>query len=155
MLWRIGGVVGLGCDESHLVELTDGRLMLKMRSTGNTHRRRVATSSDGGITWTPSTDDPALLDPVCQASLIRDRGTRTLLLFSTPASTKRERMIVRSSLDDGQAWSRGPVLPAGPAAYSCLTTLLDGTIGCLYECGDHSPYETLTFARFERTRVAQ
>jgi len=119
--WRIGGVVGPGCGESQVVELSDGRLMLKMRSTGNTHRRRVATSSDGGDHLDGPTDDPALLEPVCQAS--RDRGTRTLLLFSNLASTKRERVTVRPSLDDGQMWSRGPVLHAGPAADSCLTTL--------------------------------
>jgi hypothetical protein len=40
------------------------------------------------------------------------------------------------------------VIHTGPAAYSCLTTLHDGQIDCLYECGERRPYETLTFARF-------
>jgi sialidase-1 len=40
------------------------------------------------------------------------------------------------------------VLHDGPAAYSCLTVLPDRTVGCLYERGDKSPYETITFARF-------
>jgi sialidase-1 len=39
-------------------------------------------------------------------------------------------------------------LHAGPAAYSCLTELADGAIGCLYERGRRHPYETITFAKF-------
>jgi len=147
--WKLGGVVGPGCDESQVVELADGRLMLNMRSTGKGHRRRIATSNDVGLTWTPPADDPSLIEPVCQASLIRYPGRRRMLLFSNPASTKRERMTVRSSADDGRTWSGGLVLHQGPAAYSCLAVLPDGKIGCLYEGGDRAPYETLTFARFD------
>jgi sialidase-1 len=41
-------------------------------------------------------------------------------------------------------------LHAGPAAYSCLTVLPDGGIGCIYERGEKDAYETITFARFDR-----
>jgi sialidase-1 len=44
----------------------------------------------------------------------------------------------------------GKVLHHGPAAYSCLTMLPNGTIGCLYEHGTKNPYEEVTFARFDR-----
>ena len=72
-----------------------------------------------------------------------------MLLFSNPASTKtRERMTIRYSADDGRTWSNGKVLHAGRAAYSCLTSLPEGQVGCLYEGGEHTAYETLTFARF-------
>lgn len=40
------------------------------------------------------------------------------------------------------------MLHAGPAAYSCLTILPNGEIGCLYERGDKNAYETIAFARF-------
>ena len=146
--WKLGGAVGPGCNESQIVELSDGRLMLNMRSTGKGHRRRIALSSDGGLTWTTPTGVEPLIEPVCQASILRSAGKPSLLVFSNPASTKRERMTVRSSGDDGQTWPNELMIHTGPAAYSCLTTLPDGQIGCLYECGERRAYETLTLARF-------
>jgi sialidase-1 len=43
------------------------------------------------------------------------------------------------------------VLHDGPAAYSCLTRLPDGTVGCLYESGDliGRPYDGPIFSRFD------
>jgi len=75
-------------------------------------------------------------------------GGKPRFLFSNPASTKRERMTVRVSHDACETWSKGNVLYEGPAAYSDLTELSDGTIGCLYERGDKGPYESIYFARF-------
>jgi sialidase-1 len=147
--WKVGGVVGPGCNEAQVVELADGQLMLNMRSTAKGHHRRIATSNDVGISWTPPTDDPTLVEPGCQASLIRHPDKSRMLLFSNPANTKRKRMTVRFSADDGRTWSGGLVLHQGPAAYSCLAILPNGKIGCLYERGDRAPYETLTFARFD------
>jgi sialidase-1 len=143
--WKLGGVVGPKCNESQVVELGDGRLMLNTRSYQAANRRRIATSRDGGMTWTDPVDDPTLIEPVCQASLIRGPGG---LLFSNPASLKRERLTVRRSSDDGKSWSAGSVLWSGPAAYCCLSVLPDGMLGCLYERGEKSPYESITLARF-------
>ena len=71
------------------------------------------------------------------------------LLFSNPASANRRvALTVRASTDDGKTWSEGRLLDPRPCAYSCLTVLRDGSVGVLYECGDASPVETLTFARF-------
>ena len=46
--WKVGGTVGPGCDESQVVELSDGRLMLNMRSTGKRHRRASPRASTAG-----------------------------------------------------------------------------------------------------------
>jgi sialidase-1 len=145
--WRIGGSVGPGLNECQVVELTDGSLLLNMRNyhKSETNRRAVARSTDGGLTWSAPSYDAALVEPICQASSLRYDAGR--LLFSNPASTKREQMTVRLSLDDGQTWPSRLVLHWGPAAYSCLTVLPDGLIGCLYECGDAHPYERIRFAR--------
>ena len=35
-----------------------------------------------------------------------------------------------------------------------LAVLPDGRVGCLYECGDRSPYEKLVFARFSLAWLA-
>ncbi|MBM3501518.1 MAG: exo-alpha-sialidase, partial [Armatimonadetes bacterium] len=105
----------------------------------------LARSIDGGLTWSPLSYDAVLVEPICQASLLRYDDAR--LLFSNPASRKRERMALRLSEDDGRTWLRSLVLHEGPAAYSCLTVALGGMIGCLYECGDVHPYERIRFAR--------
>jgi sialidase-1 len=150
--WKLGGVVGPNCNESQAVQLSDNRVMLNMRSYQANNRRLVATSKDGGLTFSSPVEDPTLIEPVCQASILRFPGAKgqkgSRLLFSNPASTKRERMTVRLSDDDGRTWPVSKVLHEGPAAYSCLTVLKSGTIGCLYERGQESPYETITFARF-------
>ncbi len=150
--WKLGGVVGPQCNESQIAELTDGRLMLNMRSYEANKRRLVATSADDGLTFTKPVEDEALIEPVCQASILRYSGLRAnernIILFSNPASTKREKLTVRASFDDGKTWPAANLLHGGPAAYSCLTVLPGGTIGCLYERGTDSPYETITFARF-------
>ncbi|MBI1913308.1 MAG: CocE/NonD family hydrolase [Planctomycetes bacterium] len=146
--WKLGGVVGPHCDESQVVELADGKLMLNIRSYRGTKRRLVSLSKDGGETWSEPVQDDALIEPVCQASIVRLPGDGGGLLFSNPASKKRERLTVRLSYNDGRSWPVAKVLHEGPAAYSCLAVLADGSIGCLYERGDKHAYETLTFARF-------
>ena len=57
-------------------------------------------------------------------------------------------MAVRISEDDGETWSGPRILHAGRAAYSSLAVLGEGSIGCLYERGDHRQYERITLARF-------
>jgi sialidase-1 len=146
--WKLGGIAGPKCNESQVAELDDGTLVLNMRSYDANKRRFVSTSRDGGLTWTKPVEDEALIEPVCQASLIRYRGSKDWLLFSNPASTRREKMTVRLSRDGGKSWAGSLVLHDGPAAYSCLTVFEGGPIGCLYERGTKSPYEAIVFARF-------
>jgi sialidase-1 len=116
-----------------------------MRSYHGRNRRALARSRDGGESWSPLELDEALLEPVCQASLISDKGT---MYFANPASTRRERLTVKASRDNGRTWTGGRVLHEGPAAYSCLAALGGGALGCLFECGERSPYESIVFARF-------
>jgi sialidase-1 len=146
--WQVGGVVGPRCDESQAVELQDGSLLLNMRSSRGDNHRLIAISKDGGETFSKPVADRQLIEPVCQASILRYPGGRGGTLFSNPASTKREKMTVRLSCDEGKTWPHARVLHNGPSAYSCLAVLPDGTIACLYERGDRSVYETIALARF-------
>jgi sialidase-1 len=130
-----------------VVELRDGRLLLNIRSYRGNHRRLAAFSRDGGETFSAPVEDPELVEPVCQASILRYPGRRGGILFSNPASTKRERMTVRLSRDEGKRWAHARVLHGGPSAYSCLAALPDGTIACLYERGHRTASETITLAR--------
>src|SRR5262249_38165876 len=143
-------------NECQVVERADGSLLLNMRSYHGKNRRAVATSKDGGLTWSKVRLDDTLVEPVCQASLLRytlasggGKGGKDRLLFANPASARRERLTVRLSYDEGATWSVARLLHAGPAAYSALVVLPGRTIGCLYECGRKSPYERIAFARFD------
>jgi hypothetical protein len=152
--WKLGGSApGYHVNECEVVELENGRLLLNMRSYDLSNpARQIALSADEGETWTDQKHDPELLDPVCQASIRRyswpGTGRPGVVLFSNPASRKRERMTVRASFDDGQTWPIHRLLDAGPSAYSCLAILPDGAVGLLYETGMKSAYEGITFTRF-------
>ena len=56
-------------------------------------------------------------------------------------------MTLRASTDDGATWPHAKVLHSGPAGYSCLAVLPNGTLACLFERGEKHPYETITLAR--------
>ncbi|HUT25069.1 MAG TPA: sialidase family protein [Sumerlaeia bacterium] len=151
--WHISDLIRPGCNESQAVELADGTLMINMRSYNKKGCRAVATSADGGRTWSEIRHAADLPESVCQASFLRlstERdGGRNRLLFSNPAVTEgRSRMTVRVSCDEGQTWPASKLLHGGPAAYSCLAVLPDGDIGCFYEAGERGAYETMVFARF-------
>ena len=158
--WSRSEPIGPHMNECQVVELADGEggLLLDMRSYRGENCRAQSTSSDGGQTWTPPRNVPELVEPVCQASLIRvawpEGDQPGLLAFSNPADPQRRiNMTVRFSTDDGDTWSDGTTLHAGPSAYSSLATLADGTVVCLYERGEKSAYESIVFARVpvERT----
>jgi sialidase-1 len=147
--WKISAPVGPNCNESQVVERSDGSLLLNMRSYQANNRRLVALSNDGGATWSKPVEDSALIEPVCQASTLRYRAdAKSPILFSNPASLKREKLTVKLSNDEGKTWPVAKELHAGPAAYSCLAVLPDGMIACLYERGQNQPYETITLSRF-------
>ena len=145
--WKIGGIAEDKTNESAVAELKDGSLLLNMRSYHGKHRRAIQRSRDRGLTWSPLVFDEALIEPVCQASLISIGHGR--LLFANPAATTRSHLTVRLSKDGGASWTASRLLYEGPSAYSSLAKLSRGTIGLLYERGDRSPYERITFARFD------
>lgn len=150
--WQLSKPTDFAMNECTVVELVDGTLLLNMRSYRGRNRRAVATSADGGVTWSPSKDHPKLIEPVCQASMVRytwpEEHGKSRILFSNPDSLTRNRMTVRLSYDEGKTWPYSRLLHEGPAAYSGLCVLPDVSIGNLYERGDQHPYEKITFARF-------
>jgi sialidase-1 len=157
--WRIGGRIP-EFNECQAVELADGQLMLNMRNADKSRKRRgVVTSEDGGLTWGEVKFDKQLIEPVCQAGIVRhawpEDGKRGVILFSNPASEKRENMTVRLSEDEGQTWPHSRTLWAGPSAYSCLAVLSNGTILCVHEAGEKKPYEKILLSRFDAEWIKQ
>jgi sialidase-1 len=151
--WSLGSSADAGTNESQVVELADGRLLLNMRNhpPKAENFRMIARSDDGGRTLSSAVPDHALIEPPAQASLLRfsTAGTqdRNRLLFANPASTSRERLTVRLSYDEGVSWLISRAIHDGSAAYSSLVVLPDRSIGVLFERGERSPYERITFAR--------
>jgi sialidase-1 len=150
--WKLGGTITPKVNECQVVEVADGNgtLLMNMRAYFQRNCRTHAISYDGGITWTAPYDVPALVEPVCQASIIRytwpGKKKKSCILFLNPASTgKRHNMTIRASYDEGQTWPVIRTLHAGPSAYSCMTILPNGVIACLYEAGVKSSYETIVF----------
>jgi sialidase-1 len=151
--WKLSATIRPNMNECQVVELFDGRgtLLMDMRSKSGRNLRMESTSKDGGATWTAPFDSSGLIEPVCQASIVRHEaakaGERGLLVFSNPAAKTRVQLTVKASADDAKTWREVAVLHPGPSAYSSLVSLDAGTVGCFYENGEKKPYERITFAR--------
>jgi sialidase-1 len=159
--WRIGGRSGRDqLNECQVAEVDSGELVLNMRNYNRQKQARaVSRSTDGGECFGEVTWDEALPEPICQAGMVTVHASRgggvveRWLAFSNPASpNRRERMLVRVSYDGGRGWHTAALLHDEAAAYSCLVDLSEGSanaVGCLYERGQESPYERITFQRVE------
>ena len=144
--WRVGAAIGLDTDESHNVELADGSIAQNMRPAKGV-ARLIAKSTDGGANFGPVVADAELVDPGCNAGITRHKGR---LVFTNAASaSKRERLTIRTSRDEGKSWDWSRVLHEGPAAYSTVIVLRDGSVGVLYERGEKSSVERITFVRLK------
>lgn len=152
--WSVSNIIKPTVNESQVVELSDGRLVMNMRSQGIAETKRprngyrsIAFSTNGGESWTKPRFDKHLGDPRVQASIIRfDDET---LLFSNPNPPIRAergdriRMTVRASKDDGKTWPHELLIYEGPSAYSSLAKKEDGKVALLYEKDKDIVFTTL------------
>jgi sialidase-1 len=142
--WKVSSLIKPTTNESQVVELSDGRLMMNMRTQGfpetkrpYTGYRSISFSSDGGAKWSDPDFDDELGDPICQASILRYDNKS--ILFSNPSPPvsldrgPRERMTIRLSRDNGKSWPSKLLVYEGPSAYSSLAKLPNRKIGLFYE----------------------
>ena len=152
--WELLDVPIAPANESKVVELNDGSWMVNSRiELDSVNLRYVHISHDQGKSWV-SKAEPSLIDPQCNASIIRYTSTidgykKNRLLFSN-AKMKKERknMTVRISYDEGKTWSEGKTIYSGSSAYSSLTVLENGEIGLLFEKNNHeeNPFVSFTLS---------
>ena len=160
-------------NETVVVQLADGRVMLNVRSESKAHRRLVTISPDGATGWSKPRFDDALLEPICMGSIIRwsekPSSDKNRIVFASPhnlsradgqetpgKSRDRKNLSIKLTYDEGQTWSINKILEPGFSAYSDLAVLPDGTALCFYERGREADaeqkkptsYAYLTLARF-------
>ncbi|MFH1006689.1 MAG: sialidase family protein [Candidatus Latescibacterota bacterium] len=116
-----------GLQEPGVVELTDGRLMMWMRTDMGCPYRSY--SDDGGDTWSPAVPTD-LRSPTSPASIKRIPATGDLLLvwndhrhIGPGFSEKRTPLTTALSRDEGKTWEHVKVLEDDPEGCFCYTAI--------------------------------
>ena len=157
--WQAGSPVGTGMDENKVVELSDGSLMLNSRASDGSGFRKVATSTDGGQTWSEPVSETSLPDSVDNAQIIRafpnaapdDPRAKVLLLSHSPNPRpwSRDRGTISMSCDDGASWATGKVFHEPFVGYTTIAVQSDGSIGLLSEdASDGASYGGIWYRNF-------
>ncbi|NQU52776.1 MAG: exo-alpha-sialidase [Bacteroidetes bacterium] len=141
------GHTGFG-NEAQVVEKSDGSLLFVSRNQGGFHRK-VATSTDGGRTWSNFRLDFELPGTACQGSVLRysfPEYGESMIIQSGPANKyERNKGTVKISTDEGETWKYSREITPAYFAYSCLTKLPNGNVGLLYET---NRYREIRFVEF-------
>ena len=133
-----------GTNESELVELNDGRLLLSSRGNNNpSPSRGFYISEDGGISWNVH-NSPQIFITTVDAAMVRYSSTKegdpvNRILFTAPmgappgTGSGRSNLGIWVSYDEGESFDSPTQIAAGFSAYSAMDKLKDGSIGVLYE----------------------
>ncbi len=146
--WRLSNPVKgpLGwVNETAVAELDNGDVMLNARKWKGKGLRKVATTHNGGLSWSPLKEDEALFCDSTQGCLLRysfpeerSLGAKSRLLYAGVGKNRRQNGTVYLSYNNGKTWSHSKIAIPGPYAYSSMARLGDGSVGLLYEpAGDH------------------
>ena len=154
--WHAGEVVEAAVNEAQIVELSDGRLLMSVRPNSGGDRL-VALSSDNGEHWT--TPDPLFSSTRVAEAIERytqegeNDASRNRLLHTIPVGGPlgaRSNLEVRISYDEGVSFGISRKVYAGYAAYSDLVNIDSDQVGILWERGDTTGYQFITFTLVNR-----
>ncbi len=154
--WQISESIKPGCNESQVTELSNGNLLMNMRSYNDKQARAISYSKDGGQTWSEIKHDFQLVESSCQAAILnfgKTKGQQVHLFLNPAVPHGRNYMTLKVSLNDCQSWSNGKLIYEGPAAYSSIAKLPDGRIGLFFEAGAKRPYEKMVFVSFDWNKI--
>jgi len=130
-------------DESKLVELADGTVMISVRQSGN---RGFNTSADGGDTWGVQRTSADIWGNACNADILY--YNKHILLHSYINDSSRKNLTVCASLDNGKTWGNKRVICAPASAYSTMDLTEDGKIAILFEDASCSSGYVLNYVSF-------
>jgi arylsulfatase A-like enzyme len=137
--WKIGTGVKIDTTEAQVVQLADESIMINCRDNRG-GSRSIYTTKDLGQTWQEHpTTRKALIEPVCNAGLLRIEHPKhgPLLIFSNPNTTRgRHHFTIKVSKDEGMTWPAQwhTLYDERPGSgYSILTPIGTDKIGVLYE----------------------
>lgn len=117
-----------GGDESKLVELADGTVMISVRQGG---QRGYNKSTDGGVTWGTQAKWADISGCACNGDILY--VNKHVMLHSYPNNGSRKNLTIKASFDDGKSWSNPYVVCAPGASYSTMDVTKDGDIAIFYE----------------------
>lgn len=117
-----------GGDESKLVELADGTVMISVRQSG---QRGYNTSTDGGVTWGTQAKWADIDGNACNGDILY--VNKHVMLHSYPNDGKRKNVTIKASFDGGKSWSNPYVVCAPSSCYSTMDVTKDGDIAIFYE----------------------
>lgn len=117
-----------GGDESKLVELADGTVMISVRQNG---QRGYNTSTDGGVTWGTQAKWADINGNACNGDILY--VNKHVMLHSYPNDGKRKNVTIKASFDGGKSWSNPYVVCAPSSCYSTMDVTKDGDIAIFYE----------------------
>ena len=142
-------------DESKLVKLRDGRLLVSSRRRGGQRGFNTAVKgSDGLWHWGEQWNNPTLAANSCNADILR--FSRKVLLHTYIKDPKsRRNLTLAASTDEGATWKDIFTLQPLDAAYSTMVLLPGGDVGVLYEDGSRSADQgyDLVFKRISRKAI--
>lgn len=157
--WNVSNCAMVGGDESKVVELNDGHILMSIRRQSK--GARYYTISDNvpsktePVSWTQKTTSTVdswaeMIEPACNGDIVRYTSTldgydKDRILHTVPNhATERQNVSLFLSYDEGETWPVKKTLCATGSAYSSIAILEDGTIGVYveenYNTTDYSTY---------------
>lgn len=155
--WKASAPVQAGTGEGALMEDGQGVITYNSRAYYADQKRYLATSTDGGETYSQFRQDDFLLEEKtmgCNASLLRverhELGDVSLLpeeadsltVFVNPRAEDRTKLTACVSFDNGRTWTHTRLIHSGRCAYSSLSySAVEKRFYLLYEKGVNDPYD--------------
>lgn len=146
--WHSSNVARSNGDESKIVELANGDLLISSRNRAWVPTARTYTiSKDHGASWSSPATWEQLMGNACNTALMRyslagkGKDTENILLHTLIESKKRTNLRIYMSQDEAKTWHVGRTICDGEAAYSELTRLRNGNIGIISEEDDRPAYD--------------
>lgn len=149
-----------GFQEPGVVELSDGTLLMLIRTSGGALFE--SRSTDRGNTWSPAVPT-SLKSPVSPGTVERIPGTSTLLLLwndhegiPEELAAKRTPLAAAISNDDGATWTRVATLEDNPNGWYCYTAMecVDDHVLLAYCAGDRTENNGLALTKVVRIPVS-